>query len=154
MKCNVEAEVVLDNTIEDIEFDELRMTQIITNILSNAAKFSKPGDKICISTFAYENQVCFKIKDHGQGIPTEKQKSIFEKFTKFAQPHQNLPGTGLGLYVTKLLVEAHEGHITLESEVGVGTSFIVSFPRIESDMSKIQEPTHNTHVEELTQSAQ
>ena len=74
-----------------------------------------------------KDRVLFKVKDHGPGIPPDKQHSIFKRFVR-ATSSRDINGLGLGLYITKQIVEAHKGNIRVESELGHGACFIVELP--------------------------
>ncbi|MCC7430184.1 HAMP domain-containing histidine kinase [bacterium] len=104
--------------------------QISNNLISNAIKFTNTSGKIIISVQEFENkQVLLKFSDTGIGVPEEKIPIIFDKFTKASRKGtEGETSTGLGMSITKQLVELHNGRIWLESEVGKGTTFFVQFP--------------------------
>ncbi len=110
--------------------DGVRMVQLLTNLLSNANKYTPPGGTITIRAHqidaaTIEVQVC----DTGIGIHAEDQQRIFERFFRASDPAaRSERGTGLGLHITQLLVEAHGGKIWFESQPGVGTTFHVTLP--------------------------
>lgn len=108
--------------------DKLRIKQIIINILSNAVKFSDAGQAI-IFTVKQENGVTISVQDHGIGIAKSDIPKILEKFGNIRNSmSRQSEGTGLGLWLTKMLIEAHNGVLEIESEVGVGTKVIAFFP--------------------------
>lgn len=129
-RCKVTVEMKLERSIPRTKVDEFRISQVINNLISNAAKFSPPHSKIHIETIEIDDHFRIIVRDFGQGIPEDKQNQIFRKFSKFGQTKENLPGTGLGLYITKLLVDAHFGKISFESRKNIGTTFIVDIPII------------------------
>lgn len=106
--------------------DPFRAEQVVVNLLSNAIKYA-PNSPLEISLKQENNQAILKIKDEGPGIPKEKLMSIFERFKRGANS-EHVSGLGLGLYIAKQIMEAHRGAIAVESNVGKGTMFIVSFP--------------------------
>ncbi|OHX64381.1 response regulator [Flammeovirga pacifica] len=115
--------------------DPYRLNQILTNLVSNAIKFTNYGEvtlDISIDvdkTNENNQQVLFKVIDTGEGIPKEKHDKIFEGFSQAdASVTRKFGGTGLGLTISKSLIELMGGEISLESEVGVGTTFTVSIP--------------------------
>lgn len=108
------------------DFDPLRMSQVMTNLVSNAIKYGD-GKPIEISLRAFEKRILFSVKDGGLGIPEEKQRAIFERFER-ADADQQISGLGLGLYITKQLIEAHQGSIYVTSQVGTGSLFTVELP--------------------------
>ena len=87
---------------------------------------------MCISIDASleNNRLCLSVRDNGIGIPVQEQDKIFEKFYRAQNiPDANLPGIGLGLSYVKLMVEAHGGNITLQSQLGKGTTFTIEIPQ-------------------------
>ena len=109
--------------------DEDRFTQVLTNLISNAAKFSPRGGTITIATQACDNGVRVSVSDEGPGIPADFQKQIFEKFSQAdGSDTRQKGGTGLGLSITRAIVENMHGHIGFETEEGQGTSFHVDLP--------------------------
>ncbi len=109
--------------------DEDKLQQVLTNLIDNAAKYSPENSTVEISTAEKENQVIIKVKDEGVGIKEEDVCKLFQKFSRL-ENHltSKTQGNGLGLYITKQIVEKMGGNITLNSEYGKGTTFIVSFP--------------------------
>ncbi|MFL5815891.1 MAG: ATP-binding protein [Bdellovibrionia bacterium] len=107
-------------------FDPLRMSQLMTNLISNAVKYGA-GKPIEVSLRSLKSMAEFQVKDQGLGIPEEKQKAIFERFER-ADLTKEISGLGLGLYITKQLIEAHGGKIQVESQVGQGSVFKVLLP--------------------------
>jgi signal transduction histidine kinase len=112
--------------------DKQRIKQVIYNLLGNAIKFTDTGH-ITISTRQDDNFVFISISDTGRGVPAEAQRLLFRKFQQAGSSlltRDTTNGTGLGLYISKLIVEQSGGRIGLEhSEVGKGSSFIFSLPR-------------------------
>lgn len=114
--------------IEDSVFvncDAFRTEQVIVNLISNAVKYA-PNSDLGITLEKNKNQAILKIKDTGEGIPTDKLNSIFERFKRYNN-NKFVNGLGLGLYIVKQIVEAHNGEIQVASENGKGTEFTVSF---------------------------
>lgn len=113
-------------------FDPDKLDKILYNLLSNASKYNKEGGyiQVTLSYVSQKNQdeVLLCIKDNGSGIPKEKQKTLFRRFYEGDYRKFNTIGTGIGLSLTKDLVELHGGTIGVESEVGLGTEFIVTLP--------------------------
>ncbi|MBX3064219.1 MAG: PAS domain S-box protein [Anaerolineae bacterium] len=108
--------------------DEKLLRQIVTNLLTNAIKYSPQGGGIELNLHSEPDQITIRIKDTGMGIPEEDQKHLFEPFHR-AKNVGTISGTGLGLPIVKRAVDAHKGTIGMESKVGVGTTFIVTLPR-------------------------
>ncbi len=114
--------------------DEFRIRQILTNLLTNAIKYTNEGSVVLNMTFDRvsdkEIKLRISVKDTGQGISEENQKKLFEAFTRFdLKQNQTVEGTGLGLRITKQLVELMKGSITVQSAVGVGSEFTVTIPQ-------------------------
>jgi PAS domain S-box-containing protein len=117
--------------------DELRIRQVLINLLTNAIKFSHDGGKIGIETAKVDNLLTLTVWDHGIGIPTSQQHRLFQPFqqisstqsqTARAQGQRSNIGTGLGLALSRRLVELHQGYITVDSIEGQGSRFIVHLP--------------------------
>ncbi|MGV3763551.1 ATP-binding protein [Parapedobacter sp.] len=113
-----------------VKVDRHKLKRAINNMLSNSIKFSHPGGTITLSTRAAPgDRVFLVVRDNGIGIPKHMRERIFDKFTKARRPGTaGEPTTGLGLYLTKTIVESHGGTIEMESDGETGTSFIVSLP--------------------------
>jgi len=110
-----------------ISGDEKKLSRTLVNLLGNAIKFTGPGT-VTIAASADNAQVRFAVRDTGPGIPVEAFERIFEKFGQLDPQHK--VGTGLGLAFCKLAVEAHGGHIAVESTPGAGSTFSFTIPRV------------------------
>ena len=111
---------------EDMLFDSTYLDLIVNNLLSNAFKFTEDGDSIWVKLYKEDNFLVLQIADTGVGIPEEKQKKIFERFYQVEDGHT---GSGIGLSLVQRLVELHHGKLTLQSEVGKGSTFTVYLPQ-------------------------
>ncbi|WP_026735741.1 hybrid sensor histidine kinase/response regulator [Fischerella sp. PCC 9605] len=111
--------------------DENLLRHILGNLLSNAIKYSYPNSNVYFELLFQNQTVIFRIQDEGIGIPQEDQKQLFEPFHR-ASNVGTIPGTGLGLAIVKKCLETHGGEITVNSEVGVGTTFTVTLPLIKA----------------------
>ncbi|GJL79726.1 MAG: hypothetical protein NPINA01_27150 [Nitrospinaceae bacterium] len=110
-------------------FDEIRMSQVINNMISNAVKFSPHGSTINVTTKRENDFVEFSVKDEGPGISKEEQKLLFLEFqTLGAKPTGGEKSTGLGLNIAKSFVEMHGGKIGVQSELGKGATFFFRIP--------------------------
>lgn len=107
--------------------DEKLLRHILSNLLSNALKYSPKGGNIEFKLAYQENMALFEIRDPGIGIPPEDQQRLFEAFHR-ARNVGDIPGTGLGLAIVKRAVDIHGGQIAVKSEVGAGTTFTVALP--------------------------
>ncbi|WP_239619209.1 sensor histidine kinase [Cohnella mopanensis] len=109
--------------------DHDQLNQVWTNILGNSIKFSKNGGVITVSIKQDIKSVTIRISDTGIGISLENQKRIFERFFKSDRSHsRKYEGSGMGLAIVKQIISHHQGDIRVESELGVGTSVIVTLP--------------------------
>ena len=150
IQSNIEAkqlELFIDTqdvTHEDIITDRLRLNQVLLNILSNAIKFTNPGGTISFRVIEKPSPAAgianfeFRIRDNGIGMSEEFQKTIFEAFTRErSSTVSGIQGTGLGMAITKNIVDMLGGVITVHSAVGKGSEFIVELPcKISGDPAK------------------
>lgn len=111
-----------------IEFDSVRITQVINNLLSNSLKFTPSGGQITITAKPHANFAEISVSDTGIGIPKDKQKDLFSKFYQVTKNSNSVQGTGLGLYLVKGVVTAHNGSVSLFSEEGKGTTITFTLP--------------------------
>ena len=130
---NVKIETNLQKDIE-LNIDKNRVEQVLINLLNNAMKFSTEG-KISITTEVDEknNEVKIKVSDDGPGIPKEIKNKIFEKFVTKTQGMKNQEGTGLGLFLCKGIMEAHNGKIRVKNNPNQGSTFEIIFPIFKND---------------------
>jgi PAS domain S-box-containing protein len=113
-----------------VETDPDRLGQVLTNLLSNAAKFSQPGGVIAVGVDAQDGRAVLSVRDRGVGIPEAFHDRIFQKFSQVDSSDSRAKGgTGLGLSISKAIVEKLGGEISFESTLGAGTTFRVSIPQ-------------------------
>lgn len=112
--------------MDKILCDRDRVTQIITNILGNAVKFTHVGGSVTIKARMVAEGLEVSVVDKGPGIPEEKQAQIFQRFAQLKSKDRT--GLGLGLYISKMLVEAHKGKLWVESKVNEGSTFRFTVP--------------------------
>lgn len=111
--------------------DQVRLRQVIINLLSNSVKFSPKGGEIRCSIDLHPETLKITISDQGPGIPPEFQEKIFERFGQVRESDSKVHGgKGLGLAISRALIEAHAGQIGVDSEVGKGSDFWIILPRI------------------------
>lgn len=109
-----------------------RLTQVVTNFLSNAIKFSPKSGTVTVSVSTYNHSVRVAVIDHGEGIPLAFQDKIFEKFAQAdASNAREMGGTGLGLSISKNIIEKHQGIISFISDKKEGTTFYFDLPCVE-----------------------
>jgi len=123
------------NTPIWLNTDPNRVIQVLTNLLSNAAKFSKPGDRILVRAEDDSNELRISVTDKGQGIPMAEQHKVFQRFADLSNSNRAAKGgTGLGLSVCKAIVENLGGKIGFDSREGFGTTFYFTLPKKTSQM--------------------
>jgi signal transduction histidine kinase len=127
-KISIDAEP--GESIPDVLADRDRIEQVITNLLSNALKYTPPKSSVRISVLSADNAVRVSVIDQGPGIPPDQLQKVFDRFQQLAGAKK---GTGLGLTIARALVEQHHGRIWVESELGRGTTFHFELPAIPSD---------------------
>ncbi|HEY0706505.1 MAG TPA: HAMP domain-containing sensor histidine kinase, partial [Polyangia bacterium] len=110
-----------------LKCDPLRLEQVLTNLVSNAIKYSPPGSRVVIAVERRERQVGFRVSDEGIGIAPADLPRVFEPFRRTTASRRTSPGVGLGLSVAKRIVDAHGGQLHIDSKVGVGTTVQVWF---------------------------
>ncbi len=112
--------------------DKDRLMQVLSNLLSNAAKFSPSGDQVELSVTRESDIIRVAVKDNGPGVPEEFRESIFDMFTQSdSSDSRQSGGTGLGLNIAKAIVEHHSGNIGFNTKVGVGSTFYFTLPALE-----------------------
>lgn len=127
-------------TEKTIAIDEEKYERILLNLLSNAIKFTPKGKNICVRLSQRKKMIHIEIEDEGVGVPKDKQELIFDRFGQVnSNLTRNSEGTGIGLALVKLLVQSLDGDITLTSDEGAGSTFIVKLPNIKIRDQSIQE---------------
>lgn len=109
------------------DVDPEKIKQAVDNLLSNAIKYSADTKKVFIRLFRKSDEVCIEVEDRGIGIPEDQLSKIFDQFYRIEQK-ESISGTGLGLTVVKEIIEAHHGTISVTSEIGKGSRFMVMIP--------------------------
>jgi signal transduction histidine kinase len=117
----------IDHDLPLTACDRRRFRQVLLNLLSNAIKFTGQGS-ITLSAKKKREEFIFAVMDTGPGIPQEMQARIFEPFVQATDDIKHTQGTGLGLPISRSLVEAHGGELWVESKMGEGSSFIFTLP--------------------------
>ena len=124
-------QLVLDGTPPErkVRGDRDRLTQVLTNLIGNAVKFSPEGARVELSATTAANRVHFSVRDHGPGIPADFRDRIFSRFSQAdSSDTRQKGGTGLGLAITRAIVESHNGRIWFDSELGQGSTFHFEIP--------------------------
>jgi signal transduction histidine kinase len=130
--------LTLPSTPAPIRCDPVRLQQVLNNLISNAIKYSPSGTKIELSVENVGNEVRFRVADQGIGIAQHELPYVFEPFRRTAfSRKEDVPGVGLGLSVAQRIVKAHGGRIQVESEVGIGSTFWVYLPVLETTPARL-----------------
>jgi signal transduction histidine kinase len=109
--------------------DAGRLGQTLDNLISNALKFTPAGGRVDIRVLDRRDRVAIEVADTGLGIAPEDQRRLFERFYRTSSATENaIPGVGLGLSISRAIVEGHGGRIAVSSEVGRGTTFTIEIP--------------------------
>jgi two-component system phosphate regulon sensor histidine kinase PhoR len=131
-RANLEMFFDFPEDLPNIQADQTRLEQALVNLIHNAIKFTPIGGKIELIVYQDADSVLFKIKDNGIGIPAEDVPRVFERFYKTDRARSG-GGMGLGLAITKHIIEAHEGEVWVESVEGKGSSFYISVPIVKAN---------------------
>jgi signal transduction histidine kinase/ActR/RegA family two-component response regulator len=139
--------VGIGDGVDTLDADELRFKQVLLNLLSNAVKFTPDGGSVDVRADRDGDELVVTVSDTGVGVPPEDQERIFESFQQGGRGVAREEGTGLGLTLTRRIVELFDGRLWLESEVGVGSTFGFAVPlrprdpAAESETSDAARPT-------------
>jgi signal transduction histidine kinase len=134
-KQDVQLSLELAPGVDLVEGDERRLRQVIFNLLSNAVKFTPSGGCVVVASAREDGEVLVSVTDTGPGIAADDQERIFEEFQQTEIGVEQRDGTGLGLALSKRLVELHGGRIWVESEAGHGSRFVFTLPAKEASDS-------------------
>ncbi|MES2803479.1 MAG: HAMP domain-containing sensor histidine kinase [Bdellovibrionota bacterium] len=118
------------DNVGDVVCDRDRIMQVLSNLIGNALKFTPDGGSVTLYANVSEAEVQISVRDTGSGIPLEKKNHIFDRFAQLGSNDRR--GLGLGLYIAKMILEAHNGKVWVESKVGEGSTFFFTLPRLES----------------------
>jgi signal transduction histidine kinase len=127
-KCHVSLELKLDKNLPEVEFDYSNIVNVLENLISNAAKYSKEGGKIVISSHLDKSAIKVQVQDFGAGIPAKDQNKIFKPFEYTSVNKAGIKGSGLGLSVAKKIVNKHGGELDFVSIENQGTTFYFTIP--------------------------
>ena len=123
VQSNVTFTSKIDPSIHQIIGDKTKLREVISNLLRNAYEAALPNNAIYLEALAMKHEILIQVRDTGCGIPSELLPTIFDPFVTYKEH-----GTGLGLAICKQIVQSHSGHISVESTLGVGTTFSVTLP--------------------------
>ena len=128
VKGGVELRLDADANVDTIQGDERRIRQVVFNLLSNAVKFTPRGGRVEVASAQRSGEVRVSVADTGPGIAADDLERIFEEFQQSDAGAQEREGTGLGLALSKKLIELHGGRLWVESELGKGSTFTFALP--------------------------
>jgi len=134
-----ERTIVLSTSVKSafVRGDENRLRQVFDNLLRNAIKYSPPEQPIDVSIDADGENFRFTVRDRGMGIPPDELPRLFERFSRASNARRaKIAGTGIGLFIVKMIAERHGGTIAVESRLGEGSTFTLTLPSIDAVASK------------------
>jgi signal transduction histidine kinase/CheY-like chemotaxis protein len=137
---SIELVVACPDSLPPAQADADKIAQVLSNLMSNAMKYTPSGGKVQLSAEARGGEILLRVADSGPGIPRDKWDQIFDRFSQLADPNvAEIDGFGLGLYIVKRIVERHGGAAWVDSGIGRGSEFWVSLPTQESEIKTEQE---------------
>lgn len=126
---NIDLKLILKGEIHKISIDKFRMSEVMSNLLANAINYTNPGGKVELTSWIDKKDLITTIEDTGEGIPESALPHLFTKFFRVSGAlEQGSKGTGLGLYISKAIIEMHQGKIWVKSTLGVGSIFGFNIP--------------------------
>lgn len=129
---NIRLNLYIPNELPQVKGDRDKIKQVVLNLISNAVNYNKPSGTITVSGHRQQEELLISVNDTGPGIRQADMVHLFDKFYRSQATEASVQGTGLGLAICKKIVEAHNGHIDVQSEIGIGTTFSVHLPLIGS----------------------
>jgi len=138
VEAGIELTHVWEGDPSRVAADRARIYQVFSNLVGNALKFTPKGGRIDVRGRIVGDEVVFTIADTGAGIPAESLPHLFDRFWQARETRR--AGAGLGLFIAKGIVEAHGGHLWVESKLGVGTTFSFALPRVLVPSGSVQIP--------------
>jgi signal transduction histidine kinase len=119
------------DSVPQTHVDRRRLLQLLDNLLSNAVKFTPAGGSVHVALGRENGAVVLEVTDTGIGIAPGDQRLLFERFFRADNAvERQVPGTGLGLYISRVIAEAHDGSLTVRSELGQGSTFRLELPLV------------------------
>lgn len=132
---NQELTLHLDPNVPNIPIDALEIKRVIYNLVQNAINYTPKNGKIQISTGLNNDSIHIEVSDTGPGIEQTIQKTLFEPYSSMAKRYRHI-GTGLGLYISKKIIEAHQGKLSVESQLGKGSTFLFTLPNHQGEQTR------------------
>lgn len=138
--------VNIPDGLPNIAGDTASLSEVFANLIDNAIKYSNDGGAITVSAASKGDSVEFSVEDHGIGMPGSVVSNLFQKFYRSHRSRETVAGTGIGLYISKAIVESHGGTISVRSEDGHGSTFTVSLPTYNMVADKLKEGNNGNEV--------
>lgn len=138
--------VAIPDGLPDIAADTGSLGEVFANLIDNAIKYSGEGGPISVTAKSMGDTVELSIEDHGIGMPGNVVSNLFQKFYRSHRSRETVAGTGIGLYISKAIVESHGGNISVRSEEGRGSTFTVSLPTYQMVADKLKAGNNGNEV--------
>lgn len=138
--------VTIPDGLPTIGADIASLSEVMSNLIDNAIKYSNEGGAIAVSAVSKGDTVEFSVEDHGIGMPGSVVSNLFQKFYRSHRSRETVSGSGIGLYISKALVESHGGTISVRSEDGHGSTFTVSLPTYKMIADKLKASNNENEV--------
>lgn len=148
-KNGIDLVVELEANLPSAVFDSDRIIQALTNLISNAIKFTPEGGRVQVSAHHRNENLVIEISDTGLGIPKEDLPHVFDRFYRVQRPGKEIKGTGLGLPIVSRVIVSHGGRVEVESELDKGSTFTVILPVSRQDMSAAASEQADQNVEAI-----
>ena len=123
----ISLELHLQDGLPTVDGDPIALERVVTNLIQNGLKFVSASEQVIVRSYQQSGHIIIAVADTGPGIATEELPTIFDKYQRTTTA-QSCEGVGLGLFIAKTIVEAHGGHITVDTTLGVGSCFSVFLP--------------------------
>lgn len=130
--------VNIPSDLPEIAADTTSLSEVLTNLIDNSIKYSNEGGAITVTASSKGDSVEISVQDHGIGMPGNVVSNLFQKFYRSHRSRETVAGTGIGLYISKAIVESHGGTISVRSEEGRGSTFTVSLPTYQAVADKLK----------------
>ena len=138
--------VTIPQDLPSIAADRGSLSEVIGNIIDNAIKYSNEGGTVTVSAALRGDFVEVSVEDHGIGMPPNVTKNLFQKFYRSHRSRETVAGSGIGLYISKAIIESHGGTISVRSVEGEGSTFVIAIPTYASVAEKLTNDGSNQHL--------
>ncbi len=138
--------VNIPDGLPSIAADTASLGEVFGNLIDNAIKYSNEGGAIAVTAISKGDTVEVSVEDHGIGMPSSVVSNLFQKFYRSHRSRETVAGTGIGLYISKAIVESHGGNISVRSEDGHGSTFTVSLPTYKMVADKLKDDNNSNET--------